>query len=149
MGSEPRPIPGVGIAVVDDQRVLLVQKRHGPFAGLWGVPGGKIEYGETRVEAARREVFEETGLEIQLGSPIWIGEAIAPGTDPQWHFTLVDFVARPTGGELRAGDDAADARWFTLDEMRELPLIPEMDALIEPLGELMAGGGPTTRTASL
>ena len=141
MGSDRSPIPGVGIAIVDDRKVLLVQKRSGPFTGLWGVPGGKIEYGETRVEAAHREVLEETGLEIELGSPIWVGEAIAPGDEPGWHFTLVDFVARPTGGDLRAGDDASDARWFTLDEMRELPLIPKMDALIEPLGALMEGGG--------
>ncbi len=148
MGSDRRPVPGVGIAIVSDREVLLVQKRGGPFSGLWGVPGGKIEYGETRVQAAHREVLEETGLEIELGSPIWIGEAIEPGADPGWHFTLVDFVARPIGGDLQAGDDAADARWFTLDDMRKLPLIPQMDALIEPLTALIEDRDPTTGAIS-
>ena len=130
-------MPGVGVAVVDAGRVLLVRKRGGPFDGLWGVPGGKIELGETRSEAAHREVAEETGLEIELGDPIWIGEAIGPGEVPAWHFTLVDFLARPTGGTLRPADDASEARWCTLDEMRALDLIPQMDALIEPLERSM------------
>lgn len=137
MGSDRAPIPGVGVAILDEGRVLLVQKRSGPFAGLWGVPGGKIELGETRVEAAHREVAEETGLEIELGDPIWIGEAIGPGEEPAWHFTLVDFVARPIGGRLEPGDDAAAARWVTPDEMRRLDLIPLMEALIEPLEDMI------------
>ena len=137
MGDERRPIPGVGVAIVEGERVLLVRKRGGPFHGLWGVPGGKIELGETREDAALREVAEETGLEVELGDPIWIGEAIGPGDAPEWHFTLVDFLARPTGGSLRPSDDASEARWCTLDEMRALDLIPQMDALIEPLERLM------------
>ncbi len=142
MGSDRRPVAGVGVVILDGGKVLLVQKRNGPFAGLWGVPGGKIELGETRIEAAHREVAEETGLEIELGDPIWIGEAIGPGEEPAWHFTLVDFVARPIGGRLEPGDDAVAAKWVTPDEMRRLDLIPLMEALIEPLEDMIENPAP-------
>ena len=130
---EHRPVPGVGVAVVDGQRVLLVEKSIGPFAGKWGVPGGKVELGETRIQAAHREVREETGLEIEVGDVIWVGESIGPGDPPAWHFTIVDFVATPIGGALQPGDDASDARWVSLDEMVRLPLIPLMEQIVAPL----------------
>ena len=130
-------MPGVGVAIIDGSEVLLVEKSVGPFAGLWGVPGGKIELGETRIEAAHREAREETGLEIEIGDVIWLGESIGPGEPPEWHFTIVDFAATPIGGSLQPGDDASDARWVSLDEMMRLPLIPLMGELVAPLRERM------------
>lgn len=129
-GRPDRPVAGVGVAVIDDLQVVVVQKRNGPFAGLWALPGGKIELGETRPMAAMREVKEETGLDVEIGEVIWIGEAIGPGSPPQWHFTLVDYVAQVTGGELVAGDDASDARWVTLDELLALPIFPLMSEIV-------------------
>ncbi len=127
------PIPGVGVAVVSGGRLLLVKRGREPGAGLWAVPGGKVERGERQVDAARREVREETGLEVAIGDVLWVGDSIGPGDPPQWHFTLVDFRATLVGGKLSPHDDAADARWFTIEEARRLPLTSTMPALLDAL----------------
>lgn len=127
------PIPGVGVAVIDDGRILLVRKGAGPWKDHWAVPGGRIELGERMADAAVREVREETGLDIRLGPIVWNGEVIGPGDPPEFHFTLVDFVGFPLGGTLQAGDDAAEARWVTPGEAEDLALIPTMPSLFEVL----------------
>ncbi len=129
----PQPLCGVGVAVVEGGKVLLVQRGRSPGAGLWAVPGGKVELGETMRQTARREVREETGLEVEIGEVIWAGDSIGPGDPPEWHFCLVDFIGRVVGGDLAASDDAADAGWFTLDEAERLPLTSTMPSLLEDL----------------
>lgn len=133
MPIEARPVCGVGVAVVEDGAILLVLRGRPPGEGLWAVPGGKVELGETMVEAARREVREETGLEVEIGEVIWAGDSIGPGRPPEWHYCLVDFTASVTGGDLVAGDDAAALRWVRFDEALLLPLTPTMPALLEKL----------------
>lgn len=122
------------MVVVDHRnRLLVVQRGRGAGAGLWAVPGGKVRWGETWREAARREALEETGLEVRVGPVAWVGEAVDPGRPPGWHFALVDFFAEVVGGELRAGDDAANARWVPLEEIAEYPLVSSMRSLLEIL----------------
>ena len=77
---------------------------------------------------------EETGLDIELGSVVWVGDAIGEGDPPDHHISLVDFSGRIVGGELQASDDAADARLVPLDEVRELDLTPTMYDLLDRLG---------------
>ena len=123
---ERYPIPGVGVVCVDDDRILLVQRSRGPFKGSWAVPGGKVDFGESMRDAARREVHEETGLEVELGPVIWTGDAI---TEHE-HYVLVDFLGTVTGGQLQAADDAADARWVAFADLPGLSLTPTMADLI-------------------
>lgn len=122
--------------MVSEGKLLLVRRGRDPGKGLWAVPGGKVDVGETLTEAVRREVAEETGLAVDVGEVVWAGESIGPGTPPAWHYVLVDFVAHATGGEARAGDDAAELGWFDPGAALRLPLTPTMPDLIHRLRRL-------------
>lgn len=124
-----RPLVGVGVVVVSDGAILLIKRGHEPGKGLWAVPGGKVVHGEGLREAARREAREETGLDVEVGEPIWVGEHI----EGDHHIVLIDFLATVLGGELAAADDADDARWVALDEAKEYPLTETMYDLIDTL----------------
>jgi 8-oxo-dGTP diphosphatase len=94
----------------DDGRLLLILRGHEPGKGLWSVPGGRIEPGETDQQAVVREVLEETGLEVTCG--LLLGSVERPGLAGAV-IEIRDYAAVVTGGELAAGDDAADVRWVT------------------------------------
>jgi mutator protein MutT len=130
MMNGDRPLVGVGVVLVEDGRILLVQRGHEPSKGLWAVPGGKVDFGETLSEAAVREVAEETGLEVEIGEVIWVGEHISE----HGHIVLIDFIGSIVGGELIAGDDADRAEWVPLRRAGDHPLTPTMYELIEVLG---------------
>ena len=112
----------------------MVLRGKGARQGEWAIPGGRQEFGETLAQAAIREVAEETGIEITVSDIVWVGDAMDDAVPPSWHFTLIDFMGERVGGELRAGDDAADARWVPLDEVRNLPLTPTMASLLDAIG---------------
>lgn len=132
MRDEPRV--GVGVVVVADGALLLVRRAHEPYPGTWAVPGGRVVWGETLREAAAREAREETGLDVDVGDVVWVGETIGPGDPPAWHHVIVDFAATVAGGTARPGDDAAEVRWVALDDVPSLPLSPTMRELARILG---------------
>lgn len=107
------PIPSVGVVVFRDDRVLLVLRGQEPSRGKWSIPGGVMELGETFQETARREVLEECGVQIEVGSVVEVRDAIVhdEGGRIRFHYVLVDVVARYLEGELTVGSDAEDARW--------------------------------------
>ena len=139
-----RPEPAVGAVVFDDQgRILLIRRGRGAYAGRWAVPGGRQRMGETMQEAARREVAEETGLDVEVGPPIWVGDIIDPTDPPRWHYAVVDFLARPIAGDLSAADDADDVRWVSLDDIADYDLTPTMYDLIDVLVSKRPGRSDT------
>jgi 8-oxo-dGTP diphosphatase len=118
----------VGAVVKDDQgRLLLIKRGHEPGAGLWSIPGGRIEPGETDAEALVREMREETGLAVQAG-PL-LGRVRRPARGGNV-LDIRDYAATVTGGTLRAGDDAAEARWVAASE---LPQMAITEGLVEAL----------------
>jgi ADP-ribose pyrophosphatase YjhB (NUDIX family) len=119
-----RPVPGVGALVIDNGRILLVERGREPLKGYWSLPGGAVETGERLAEALRREVREETGLEIEILHLLEIFERITMTGDgrTEYHFILMDYICRPTGGMLQASDDASRAEWFREDEIAGLKI---------------------------
>ena len=115
----------VGAVVVDDGRLLLVQRGRGAAVGWWSVPGGRVEPGETVARAVERELLEETGLVGSCGA--FLGWVERIGADH--HFVILDFSVVVTGGELRAGDDAAAVRWVPVADVASWP--PVVPGLID------------------
>jgi ADP-ribose pyrophosphatase YjhB (NUDIX family) len=120
----------VGAVTLDSQgRLLLIKRGHAPGLGLWSLPGGRVEPGETDEAAVRREMREETGLLVEAGA--LIGAVRRPAADGDV-YDIRDYHATVTGGTLQSGDDAADARWVTAGEAAALPLT---DGLLEILAD--------------
>jgi 8-oxo-dGTP diphosphatase len=113
------PIVGVGAVVVNGGRVLLIRRGHEPMKGQWSLPGGALEVGETLPEGVRREVREETGLEVEPVALVEVLDRIVRDEDGrvQFHYVLVDYLCRVTGGRLCCATDAVDARWAPRDEL--------------------------------
>ena len=127
MASEPKPVfpsIGAGCALIEGDSILLIERGNEPAKGKWTVPGGMVEPGETLREACRREMKEETGLDVELGPLIGVYDLIEKDSKGElvFHYVVADFLAVSRSGEPRAGDDAADFRWQPLDRLSELPL---------------------------
>lgn len=130
-----RPEVAVGVILFDAaDRVLLIERGHEPARGRWSVPGGRVERGERLAEACLRELQAETGLSARLGPLCEVAEYIDAGH----HYVILDYVATDPAGELRAGEDAAAARFVTLAEAAALPtttgLLPVLARALQSLG---------------
>ncbi len=116
-----------GIVFDEDGRVLIVQRGKPPGEGLWTVPGGRLEPGETIEQGVAREVREETGLVVEVGPHAETLERVGEG----YHYVIHDHVARVLGGTLRAGDDARAVRWVTAAELATLPTTEGLQPVVE------------------
>lgn len=118
------PLPSCHALVRNGERILLVQRSRPPFAGCWSLPGGGVELGESIEEAARREVAEETGLQVAITRFLGYADGIERDADHRvrWHYVILYVEAIVMGGQLQPGDDAGAVRWLTAQEARQLPL---------------------------
>lgn len=144
------PLIGVGCVIVDAGRVVVIKRGRPPLLGQWSIPGGLLELGETLREAVVRESFEETGLVVDVGADagtdvgarrktIIAQPESGPGSvlgvfdrivldesnGIRFHYVLVDVLCCVKSGELRAGEDAAEARWVSREELLEFPIEEE------------------------
>ncbi len=110
--TEQRPVPTVGVVCLRGDEVLLIKRGNPPRQGQWSLPGGRLEWGETLQAGALRELAEETGVEAEILGLI----DVIDGVMTTRHYIMIDYAARWISGEPVAGDDAADARFVSLDE---------------------------------
>lgn len=112
------PVPAAGVVCFRGEQVLLIRRGTAPRRDEWSIPGGRIEWGEAASAAALRELKEETGVEAELLGLIDVVDGLFHDSDGacQRHYVLVDYAATWRSGEPMAGDDAAEARFWTLEE---------------------------------
>jgi ADP-ribose pyrophosphatase YjhB (NUDIX family) len=131
------PRVGVGAVVLHHGRVLLVRRGAPPLAGKWSVPGGLLELGETTVEAARREVAEECGLDVQIIGLAGVLDRVVrdEAGRVRYHWVLVDYLAHAKSAEIVCGSDAAEARWVPIDEVERFDVT---DGLVDMIQRAVA-----------
>jgi mutator protein MutT len=128
-----RPIIGVGALIFRRGRILMAQRGKQPMKGAWSLPGGALEIGESLDAAIRREVREETGLEVKPVKVFEIFERIMRDSRgaPEYHYVLIDYICRVVGGDLRAGDDVCRVEWVLERDLPKLEITEGTLAVIE------------------
>ena len=134
-----RPIAGVGVVVFRNEEVLLVKRKKAPYKGQWSIPGGKQRLGETVTQAVRRELMEETGVEVNELTLIDVIDIIVPDEEGKilYHYIVADYRAHWLSGECSPGDDAQDVQWFNLNKLGSISLLDKTRKII-----LKAAGKP-------
>ena len=129
------PRVGVGAVLVRDGRVLLIKRASPPSQGMWAIPGGRVELGETLQQAAERELREETGIIARAGKPIYTFDVIQRDEigRVRFHYVIVDLWMEYIAGEICAGDDAEEASWITPQELSILPIHPATRVLLDQI----------------
>jgi 8-oxo-dGTP diphosphatase len=127
-----QPLVGVGALIVEGGRVVLIKRGKAPLLGEWSIPGGMLELGETLRQGAEREALEETGLVVRATELLGVFDRVVPDSNGTiiYHYVLIDFLCERVSGELHAGADAADAQWFTPDDVAKLPLAEDTAGVI-------------------
>lgn len=123
-----QPIIGVGGVIFRDRSVLLALRGREPGKGQWSLPGGAVELGESLQEALKREIWEEASLRIEIGGLVRVLERIIRDPDGRvrFHYVIADYWGRAVSGELRAGSDIDDARFFDLGTIGDMPVHEEV-----------------------
>ena len=137
-----RPVVGVGAVVIHEGRVLLVRRGVAPSRGLWAVPGGALELGETLQQGAEREILEETGVAIRAREPICAFDFFERDGDGRirFHFVIVDVAADYIRGDVKGADDALEARWLSPEDLEGLPVSRNTLKLLRAVGFIKKDG---------
>jgi ADP-ribose pyrophosphatase YjhB (NUDIX family) len=130
-----QPIVAAGVVIIEDGRIVLIQRDKEPSLGRWTFPGGAVELGEGVREAARREALEETGLSVEIGDVISVIDNVVRDDlgRIRYHYVILDFLARPTGGCLAPGADVKDACWAGLRDLDDLDITEKAEKLARRL----------------
>jgi ADP-ribose pyrophosphatase YjhB (NUDIX family) len=119
-----RPLVGVGGVIIAGGRTLLIRRGGPPLEGQWSIPGGMLELGETIEEGVRRELAEETGIEVRVLDLIEVFERVIPGEGrrTRYHFVILDYLCEMVSGEARAASDVIDVAWAREEELEKFEL---------------------------
>ncbi|MEM3585960.1 MAG: NUDIX hydrolase [Candidatus Jordarchaeaceae archaeon] len=131
-----RPLLGVGSVIVSDGRVVLIRRGSEPDYGLWSVPGGLVNKGESLREACARESFEETGIVVEIKRPLEVLNRIVYDEEGrvQYQFVIVDFLVEPLYGELKASTDALEARYVRFEDLKHYEITESVKDLLRKAG---------------
>lgn len=143
--TEPvRPVLAASAAVFRDARVLLARRGRGPGRGLWSLPGGKVEPGETLAEAAAREVMEEVAVEAEILAVAAARDIIVRGEDQGLlaHYVVIAHAARWRSGEPVSGEEALEVGWFAPEDVAGLPATDGLAEVVRAAARLMAAEAP-------
>ncbi len=139
MGKEyPKmPVVAVGALILQDRNILLVRRTNEPGKGKWSIPGGTVELGESLKDAVAREVYEETGLVVEVSELLDIIEVIRRDDAGKivFHYVILDYLAKPVGGTLRAASDASDVIWASVDEIMNMEITDSLRKMLRKLKE--------------
>lgn len=118
------PQVATGAVVFKDGCVLLVKRRNPPSKGLWAIPGGRVLPGESLSDSVRRELLEETGISVSVGDVVYVFDVIERDAKGRitLHYIIIDYMAGYISGVPTPGDDAAEVRWVSKDEMKDMPV---------------------------
>jgi len=127
------PVVCVGGVIVQDGRAVIVRRGQEPRKGEWSLPGGLVELGESLIDATRREMKEETGLDVEVGALVEMFDRIHHDAEGRirYHFVIIDYLCLPVGGTLVAGSDVDDARWVSLEEVDQYAINPHAAAVLQ------------------
>ena len=129
------PLVGVGVLIRDIDRYLLIKRAADPDKGLWSIPGGIVEIGEKAEDAARREVKEETNLDVDVIEVLDVINKIVMDEESRvkFHFIIIDYLAEFKEGALKASSDALDSRWVSSKEFPLYELSPTLIQLLKSI----------------
>lgn len=132
------PLVGVGGVVIHRDRVLLIRRGSEPLKGEWSIPGGLVELGEELTAGVRRELKEETGVDVETLECILVFDRIMRNGDRvKYHYVIADYLCRRIGGRLRPASDVVDARWVRRDDLRQYRLTEMATKLIHQAFEMV------------
>ena len=125
----------VGVIIREGDRIVLIRRDKEPSRGYWTFPGGAVELGESLHDAARREAWEETGLEVAIGEVAMVLDHVVRDETGgvRYHYVIVDYFAMPTGGSLQSASDVSDARWFCLTDLDGLEMTEKAEQITREL----------------
>jgi len=115
-----RPLVAGGGVIINRNKILLIKRAHPPNKDMWAIPGVKLEYGETLEDAVKREMLEEANLEVKVLNLLSVIQMIKEG----FHYVILDFLCEIVGGNLNPASDAADAKFFSIEEVKNLNTSP-------------------------
>jgi ADP-ribose pyrophosphatase YjhB (NUDIX family) len=132
------PLVGVGGVVIHRHRVLLIRRGSEPLKGEWSIPGGLVELGEELTAGVRRELKEETGVDVETLECILVFDRIMrEGDRVKYHYVIADYLCRRIGGRLRPASDVVDARWVRRDDLPQYRLTEMATKLIHQAFEMV------------
>lgn len=133
-----RPFIGVGGVVISGNRVLLIQRGNPPLEGQWSIPGGMLELGETLIEGVRRELAEETGLDVRVLNLIEVFERLDldQSGKPKYHFVVLDYLCEASNEAATAGSDVVNVAWVDRADLERYSLTPTATRVISKAFEM-------------